>query len=94
MATSNTALQLARDLWKQVSGGNTPDLESCQQIVKELEKNIDRAQSHKFDTFHKTFVAAQKSFRLQKRKTDGKASESWESLSEYKFDINSEINRA
>ena len=93
MATSNTALQLAKDLWKQVNSGNTPDLERCQQIVKELEENADKAPSHKLDTFTKTLNAAQKSFRLQKRKSDDETSKDWNSLLDSVDKLNSKLQR-
>jgi hypothetical protein len=84
-STSQDALQLAKDLWQQVKGGNGaakngPDLERCQEIVARLEKEISKAPSFKMSVFVKTITAAQKTFRLQKRNATGTAVESWQGL--------------
>jgi hypothetical protein len=84
-STSQDALQLAKDLWQQVKGGNGaaksgPDLERCQEIVARLEKEISKAPKFKMAVFVKTITAAQKTFRLEKRNATGTAGESWQGL--------------
>jgi hypothetical protein len=82
MSTSQDALQLVKVLWRQVKGGNEPDLEQCQGIVARLEKEISKAPSFKMEVFVKTITAAQKTFRLQKRscKANVAAAEGWQGL--------------
>ena len=68
-SSNSKALQAAKDLWKVVKGSSEPflDVDRCETILNELSSSLESAPRHKVDIFQKTFAAASKSFRLQKR---------------------------
>lgn len=85
-AASTEALQLAKDLWRQVKGGTAetaalPCQERCRQILQSLCLVIDKAPAFKMEVLVKTLTTAQKAFRVQKRRcANTNAAKSWQEL--------------
>lgn len=74
---ASASLQLARELSKQVRQA-APDLQKCTDIVQSIEREISNAPLAKIDVFLKTFEAASRSFRAQRRSSNN--GNQWEEL--------------
>ena len=85
-----SVLQTAKDLWKLVkadgsdNNNNEDDLlsvETCRDLLQQLEKYIQQTPVHKKDIVLKTLTASQKTFRVQKRNAlEKRVKKEWDTL--------------
>lgn len=66
-ASSVQALQSAKSLYELIKQGN-PAVASCRAVLRDMETHLTAAPVFKIDTFLKTLAAAEKTFRVEKRR--------------------------